>query len=98
MIVYKATDHAQHESWFECETLGHLHKMIHGNPSRIYEVLTIVKISDNGEACLYANPEKTLEKEGRRLHMVTLATEIQDMKADLAVREALFAELEKESK
>ena len=98
MIVYKATDHAQHDSWGECDTLAHLHRMMHGNPSRLYEVLEIIKFNDDGEAYRFAHPEKKLEQEGRRLRMIELTVEIQRKKAYVAEREAEYAELAKESK
>ena len=98
VIVYKATDHAQHDSWNQCKSLADLHNMLHGNPSRLYEVLVIIETNENGETFRYASPEEAIDEEGRRLRMITLAAEIQKTKADLAEHEAVFAELEKESK
>ncbi len=98
MIIYKATDQAQDDAWHQCESLADLYEMLNRTNSCIYEVLVIIETNEDGETFRYASPEKAIDEEGRRLRMVTLATEIQNMKADLAESEAAFAELEKESK
>ena len=97
MIVYKATDQAQDDAWHQCESLADLYEMLNRTNSCIYELLVIIETNENGETFRYASPEEAIDEEGRRLRMITLAAEIQKMKADLAESEAAFAELEKES-
>ena len=98
MIVYKATDQAQDDAWHQCDSLADLYEILHRPRTYLYEVLVIIETSEDGETFRYASPEEAIDEEGRRLRMITLATEIQRMKADLAESEDAFAELEKESK